>query len=99
MVTCHPELSFPVVKLSQFSAAPAMIHYDAVLTIFQYLSATKHEGITYTQIIIVESLPRDLPAARSAHPSDAANVHLLQNLYYLLFGYADSDWAMDIRHH
>jgi hypothetical protein len=100
MVTCRPELLFPVAKLSQFSVAPAMIHYDAVLAIFRYLSATKHEGITYTRIIIVESLPRDLPPARSAHPSDAANDHLLQNLYALLFGYADSDWAMDIvRHH
>jgi hypothetical protein len=48
MVTTHPELSFPVVKLSQFSAAPAMIHYDAVLAIFRYLVATKHHGITYT---------------------------------------------------
>jgi hypothetical protein len=48
MVTTRPELSFPVVKLRQFSATPAIFHYDAVLTIFRYLVATKHHGITYT---------------------------------------------------
>jgi hypothetical protein len=28
MITTCPELTSPVVKLSQFSVAPAMIHYD-----------------------------------------------------------------------
>jgi hypothetical protein len=51
MITTRPELAFLVVKLSQFSVAPAMIHYDAILAIFRYLSVTKHHGIPYTRII------------------------------------------------
>jgi hypothetical protein len=40
------------------------------------------------------------PPTRSAFSSDAANDHHIDDLYDLLFGYADSDWAtmMDIRH-
>jgi hypothetical protein len=75
MVTTHPELAFPVVKLSQFSVAPAMIHYDAVLAIFRYLSATKHQGIIYTRVLPVDSLPSSPPANRSAFPSDGTNDH------------------------
>jgi hypothetical protein len=37
MITTRPELSYPVVKLSQFATSPATIHYDAVSGIFQYL--------------------------------------------------------------
>jgi hypothetical protein len=34
MITTHPKLAFPVVKLSQFSVSHAMIHYDAILAFF-----------------------------------------------------------------
>jgi hypothetical protein len=78
--------------------APAMIHYDAVLAIFRYLSATKHHGITYTRVVPINSLPSSPPPTRSAFPSDANNDHDIKALYDSLFGYADSDWAMDIRH-
>jgi hypothetical protein len=93
MVTTCPELAFPVVKLSQSSSvAPAMIHYDAVLAIFRYLSATKHQGIIYTRVLPVNSLPSPPPANRSAFPSDGAmNDHNITALYDVLFGYSNSD--------
>jgi hypothetical protein len=87
MVTTRPELAFPVVKLSQFSVGPAMIHYDAVLAIFRYLSATKHQGVTYTQVAPVDSLPSALAANQSAFPSDAANAHGITALYDVLFAW------------
>jgi hypothetical protein len=49
MITTRPELSYPVVKLSQFATSPATIHYDAVYGIFQYLSGTHDDDITYTR--------------------------------------------------
>jgi hypothetical protein len=99
MITTCPELVFPVMKLSQFSVAPVMIHYDAILAIFRYLSVTKHHGISYTQIIPVKLLPDIMPPNQSAFPSDAPNDHHLMDLYDLLYGYADYDWAMDIGYH
>jgi hypothetical protein len=35
MITMRPELSYPIVKLSQLATNPATIHYDAVDSIFQ----------------------------------------------------------------
>jgi hypothetical protein len=49
MITTRPELSYPVVKLSQFATSPATIHYDDVYEIFQYLSGTRNDGLTYTR--------------------------------------------------
>jgi hypothetical protein len=49
MITTRPELSYPVVKLSQFATSPATIHYDAVYVIFQYLSGTRNDSLTYTR--------------------------------------------------
>jgi hypothetical protein len=34
MTTTRPELSYPIIKLSQFVTSPATIHYDAVYGIF-----------------------------------------------------------------
>jgi hypothetical protein len=47
MITCRPEISFPVTKLSQFATAPAKLHYDAVKRIFRYLNGTLDHGLTY----------------------------------------------------
>ena len=47
MVTCRPDIAFPLIKLSQYSTNPAELHYKTIISIFQYLHATKHQGITY----------------------------------------------------
>ena len=47
LVTCLPDISFVTIKLSQYSASPARIHYDAVKDIYQYLAASKEDGIYY----------------------------------------------------
>jgi hypothetical protein len=51
MITTRPEISYPVVKLSQFSSNPAKVHYDAVYGIFQYLFGTRNDGLAYTRKI------------------------------------------------
>jgi hypothetical protein len=48
MITTRPEISYPVVKLNQFSSNPEKEHYDAVYGIFQYLFGTRNDGIAYT---------------------------------------------------
>ena len=37
MVTCRPDISFPLIKLSQYSSAPSRVHFKAVQGIFNYL--------------------------------------------------------------
>ena len=47
MVTCRPDISYPLIKLSQYSTKPARIHFEALRTMYQYLKDTKEEGIHY----------------------------------------------------
>ena len=47
MVTCHLDVSFRVVKLSQYSVNPARVHYEAAQTLLAYLYATKTDGLYY----------------------------------------------------
>ena len=47
MVTCRPDISFPLIKLSQYSINPAQEHYEAVKAIFYYLQCTIDKGIHY----------------------------------------------------
>ena len=47
MVTCRPDISFPLIKLSQYSAKPAEIHFVALRQLYCYLRDTPTEGIYY----------------------------------------------------
>ena len=47
MITCRPDISFPLIKLSQYSTNPAEEHYQAVKQIFRYLKATKSDGLYF----------------------------------------------------
>jgi hypothetical protein len=104
MVTCRPDLSFAVIKLSQFSNNPGRIHYNHVRHVFRhvfrYLQHTRAYGLTYWRTTPCPHLP-DTPAPppvspnledglRHTDPSDIPPTSL--------FGYVDSDWASDIRH-
>jgi hypothetical protein len=101
MLTCRPEISFPVVKLSQFATAPAQLHYDAVMRVFRFLAGTSSYGLTYWRTSPVAELPIVAPPARLTNPGDFDQDHNatpVSNQGSVLFDYADTDWAMDIRH-
>jgi len=42
MITCRPDILFATVKLSQFAANPAEVHYKAVKDVFRYLEHGAH---------------------------------------------------------
>lgn len=57
MITCRPDMSYSVIKLSQYSMRPAPIYFEAVKQIYKYLWQTRDKGIIYWR-----SKPRqDLP--------------------------------------
>jgi hypothetical protein len=98
MITTWPELSYPVVKMSQFTTSPTTIHYNAVYGIFQYLSGTRDDGLTYTR-------PEPLtwgPVLKHTHirsqPTDIIDEHVPTENLTTLYGYSNTDWAMDIIH-
>ena len=59
MVTCRPDISYPLVKLSQYSAKPARSHFTTLKGIYEYLCATKSEGVHYWR----QHPHNDLPGA------------------------------------
>jgi hypothetical protein len=98
MITTHPELSYPVVKLSQFPSSPASIHYDAVFGIFQYLSRTRNDGLTYTHTIAMNYGPIIKHAPLRSNPTYRVDEHITKEGMAVFFGYSGSNWSMDIRH-
>ena len=43
MVTCRSDISFPVIKLAQYSTTPSTIHFEAVKNVFRDRNATIDE--------------------------------------------------------
>ena len=97
MVTCRPDISFPLIKLSQHSANPAKVHYEAVINIFRYLHATKDEGITYWRPKPNMSLP-ELPLPPIHHDNYSPSDEKIQNEPTTMTSAVDADWAGDTTH-
>ena len=96
LVTCRPDISFPVIKLSQYSNDPSEIHYKTVREIFNYLAKTKQKGITYWKPQLDNDLPRaTVPTLNHMHNPDD---QLPMPAPSILQGSVDSDWAGDLRH-
>ena len=103
MVTCRPDISIAVTKLSQYSNSPAEIHYKAVKNIFRYLRATQNEGLYFwkTKEQHTDILPDGtLPISFSDIQENIKNiqVHDIQEIINNLYGFTDSDWAGDTSH-
>ena len=98
MITCRPDISFPLIKLSQYSTEPAMEHYTAVKQIFRYVKATKTEGIYFWRKdprsdLPDLSLPQITPQTHNVDPDTQCDSPTT------IHGAADSDWAGDTNHH
>jgi hypothetical protein len=103
MITCRLKISFPVCKLSQFSAVPAKVHYAATCHIFSFLAGTQDYGLTYWCNTPHPSLPKIASPPFLAAPSDRHMSHDTsdadaQSTSTVIVGCVDSDWAADIHH-
>ena len=47
LVMCRPDISFPVMKLSQYNTLPAECHYEAIQEVYRYLNATLNDGLMF----------------------------------------------------
>ena len=96
MVTCRPDISFPVVKLSQYSINPAKIHYEAAKKLLVYLYATKSHGIYFWRKEPHPSLPKG-PMPETKHDQfDGDYKEPTTNSE--AEAAVDSDWASDSKH-
>jgi hypothetical protein len=97
MVTCLPDISFPLIKLSQYSANPAEIHYKAVIDIFRYLHSTLHDGLIYWRPKPHPDLPvKPLPTVYKStyETSNTVDIDSPNTMHAAV----DSDWGGDTAH-
>ena len=98
MVTCRPDISFPRIKLSQYSSNPAAEHYEAVKQILRYIKSTRDDGIYFWRTYPRNDLP-DLPL-----PQQVSNdTHIVDESTRIdsantIHGLVDSDWGGDSNH-
>jgi deoxyuridine 5'-triphosphate nucleotidohydrolase len=100
LVTCRPDISYACIKLSQYSAAPAELHFDAVKDIFRYLKATQDDGIYYWRTEPRMDLPKKaIPSCKSDENYDESSIaERQQECACRLSGAVDSDHAGDVTH-
>jgi dUTP pyrophosphatase len=97
MVTCRPDISYPLIKLSQYSANPAEEHYKAVKDIFYYLKATPSDGIYYWRPEKNDNLP-NLPLPEFTPSPYTPDSSTRADTPLDLVGAVDADWAGDVSH-
>ena len=100
LVTCRPDISFPVIKLAQYSTKPTLIHFEAIKNIYRYLNATKNEGIHYWRDAPRSDLPyHPNPECKQDTNYDEHSISTRrQDNKELLVGAVDSDYAGDTTH-
>ena len=96
MITCRPDISNAVLKLTQFNNKPAEIHYKAILDVYRYLQATPTKGIQYWKTSPDSSLPHIQP---DTHEHEQYTIPTIpeHNNMLIAYGYVDSDWAGNVK--
>ena len=100
MITCQPDVSCAIIKLSQYSNWPAAIHYQALIHLYRYLKATHTQGIYYWRKKPQMDLPiRYIPTTKFDRNYDETIVDTRRTTQHdLLMAYVDSDHASDASH-
>ncbi len=97
MTTCHPDVAFVSVKLSQSNSCPHKIHYHGLKHALKYLYTTRDDGIYFWR-----PSPR-LDLKEGPLPpihSNKANLLLDDRPEHdakVAHAYADSDWATCVK--
>ena len=91
MVPCRSDISFPLIKLSQYSAKLALLHFHAPQGIFDYIRATKSDDMYYwreqaCQDLLpgIKLIPKDNNnyEPQTRHQPDHLEARAVVDLYY-----------------
>ena len=96
LIVARLEISYAIIKLSQFNANPATIHYKTLRQVLAYLNNTRDDGLIYWRPHPRDDLPfAEVPTQRSRSQN---RLPLYQQPPLSLLAYSDSDWGSDISH-
>ena len=93
MVTCRPDLSYGVVRCSQYSSNPHRLHYHGVRHMLKYLWMTRDDGIMYWRPTPRMDLPDVPPPRIQSNEHDLLHDGRPTHGPLEYHGYMDSDWA------
>ena len=97
LVVARLDISFAIIKLCQYNANPAAVHYQAIRHVFAFLNNTRaDDGLIYRR-----PRPRsDLPDIAPPSPRSNSEYRLERPLVKptILLVYSDSDWGSDATH-
>ena len=96
LVVARPEISFAVIKLSQYGENPALEHYQAIKTVYAFLNNTKEDGLIYWRKRPRMDLPFVEPQATRSSPID--RMLTPKTDIRTILAYSDSDWGSDTTH-
>jgi hypothetical protein len=96
LMVARVDISFAVIKLSQYGSNPAALHYQAVRHVFAFLNNTRKDGLVYWRKRPRDDLPHHaLPVPRS-NQIDRLSAPI--TVPRELLAYSDSDWGSDASH-
>lgn len=100
MITCRPDISFAVIKLSQYSTKPTRLHFKAVKDVYRYLKATMNKGIYYWRQKSRTDLPQHSIPTYKPHNNYNPNEseESKQTDTTTIRATVDSDYASDTSH-
>ena len=100
MITSRPDISYAIIKLSQYATKPARIHFEALVQLYRYLKSTRTDGIYYWRECPRLDLPKgDIPVLKTDanYNENAVETRKSKNVQTLQ-AYVDSDYASDTHH-
>ena len=97
ITSCCPNISYTIMKLSQYSNCPAAIHYQSLIHLYPYLKATKTHGIYYWREQPWMDLSEgDIHGIKQNGNYHATNIETRKTKQrHLLMAYVDSDYTSD----
>jgi hypothetical protein len=94
MTTCHPDLAYASVKLSQLNHCPHEYHYHGLRHALKYLYVTKDDGIYFWHMAPWQELKEGLlPIVQSNKQNLLMDSDQSDTVAHTLHAYADSDRA------
>ena len=96
LVVARLDISFAIIKLCQYSASPAAIHYQAIKHVFAFLNNTREDGLVYWRSRPRDNLPDVAPPQPRSNPINQLERPLVAPTVILT--YSDSDWGSDASH-
>ena len=98
MVTCCPDVSFPLIKLSQHSTNPATEHYKAPKQILRHIKTTKSNGINFWHTHARDNLPHLPFPITKTNDNHIIDPHTQIDDPTTMHGLFECDWGGDSNH-